>query len=889
MRAAPLLVLVACGTVASHPTAKPIGESQAPAKRAVVPPPDPTPPALRLPDDVEPLAYRVRWNVDANKTDFSGHVDIDVAIRRATDHVWLNAVGLAITAPTYTHGDQDHALDAIAARTADVVGFRFHDTLGAGGQATLHFDFTGGLTNEFAGFFHEQDTGRWYLYSQFESSFARRAVPSFDEPRWKVPWTVTLVVPVGQQAFSNTPIHEVRPHADGTSELEFEQTPPYPSYLIAIAVGPFESIDAGKVGKNQVPARIIVPAGHAAEATYAAHTTAAVVAALEDYFDMPLPLAKLDEVAVPQFFGAMENPGLVTYQSGILLAPKGGGGDDFKHQFIWISGHELAHQWFGDLVTLAWWDDLWLNESFATWMADKVGASIDPRWDAAIRNADENEKAMQADALPGARPLHREIHATSEIEGAFDAISYEKGGAVLSMFERWVGADAFRSGVRAYLAKHAKGNATADDFVAAIASMSTPEVSESFRGFLDQAGVPLVRASLRCDKGRKPVLALAQERLGDPHAPASWKVPVCARWAGAGKAKGEQCALVGASAELELDTPECPTAIDANAGAAGYYRVAYDGATRAAILAHLDQLEPAERLALAGDTAALVDLGDADLGDALALARALFAHKDAHAQLAALDLIAKSGELVDDAHRPAWKRWVIAQIGARAKKLGFAPMMGAGEVARRARERLFELDGGDAQDPAVVAIARKQADAWLSGKRTIDPDDLDLVLAIAAAGADGAFVDKLLDAAHKSKDSDELGALLGAVGAIRDPALVDRVFDAYVDGGFELRASGLLLQGVFTHAETRDRAWQVLHDRFDAVLARIPRMFGGYLALTAAAFCDDAHRKDAEDFLRPRMTKLPEGPRLLDQSLAQVDRCIALRARNADAVAKLFK
>jgi aminopeptidase N len=893
-------LLAACGVTAptsrapqpaaAHAPALPPGTSTRPDPRAVNAAPEPEPPALRLSDDVVPTSYRVRWVVDADRDAFTGHVDIDVDVRRATDHVWLNAVGLAITAPSYTQGGADRPLAAIGKRTDDVVGFRLA-AAAAPGPLTVHLDFAGksGL-NEFAGLFREIDTGRTYLYSQFESSFARRAVPSFDEPRWKTPWTVTLVVPAGQQAFSNTPVREVRPHPDGSRDVEFEPTPPLPSYLVAIAVGPFETVDAGRIGKTQVPARIVVPAGHVAETMYAARETGAVVAALEDYFDMPLPLAKLDLVAVPQFFGAMENPGLITFQSSILLAAPGHDGNDFRHQFLWIAGHELAHQWFGDLVTLAWWDDLWLNESFATWMADKVGERLDPHWDAAIRNADETEKAMQADAMPGSRPLHREIRAASDIEGSFDAIAYEKGGAVLSMFERWVGPDRFRAGVRTYLAAHARGTATAGDFLSAIAGVASPEVRDAFSGFLDQAGVPLVRVTLRCDAGAKPILALTQERLGDPAATTRWKVPMCVRWwAHAGAPAAERCALLdGATGTFELDATSCPEVVDANAGAAGYYRVAYDPALGARIIKHLAALAPAERLGLAGDTAALVDTGDLDLGRALELARALLGHRDPHAQLAAVDLIARTGALVDDAHRAAWQRWVIAQLGARARKVGFAPALGADEVSARARDRLLQVDGAVAADPQLGAEARRLADAWLSGRKMIDPDDLDLVLEVAAVRGDAALFDRISQAALRSHDADEVSALVGAIASFRDPALVERAIGLFIDGSFDLRTAGRIIEGMFAHPETQERAWAVLEARFDAAVARLPRFVAGYIALTASGFCDAAHRKDADDFLRPRVTKLAGGERSLGQALAQVDRCIALRARNADAVARWF-
>jgi aminopeptidase N len=904
---APLVLLAtSCGPAtapARHPAPTPVVAARparpAPPPAPAPPPSDPAPPALRLPDDVVPTAYRVRFDLDPDKDAFSGHVDIDVRVARATDHVWLDATGLALTAPAYTAAGAAHPMVALPRRTEDVVGFRFAGALGPG-PATLHLDFAGKAGGDFSGLFREQDGGRWYLYSQFESSFARRAVPSFDEPRWKTPWQVTVVAPAAQQVFSNTPVHRSANNADGTRTVEFEPTPPLPSYLVAVAVGPFEVVDGGTSGKGRVPTRIVVPAGHAAEAAYAARTTGAIVGALEDYFDMPLPLAKLDLVAVPSFFGAMENPGLITFSAEILLAGKGHDTEAFHHQFVWIAGHELAHQWFGDLVTLAWWDDLWLNESFATWMADKVGAALDPHWDAAVRVVDETNKAMLADTSPSARPLHREIRAAADIEGSFDAISYEKGGAVLSMFERWVGPDTFRDGVRAYLRAHAHGTATDGDFLAAIAAVATPEVTGAFAGFLDQPGVPLVHVGLRCRDREPPTLVLRQERLvpltgaARPAAPSAasvlWKVPMCVRWLGRGGGGGETCRLLaGERGELALPTRDCPAAIEANAGAAGYYRVRYEGDLQARLVKHLRALTPAERLALAADTGALVAAGDADLGATIDLARSLLATRDRHAELAAVDLVAGTGAYVDDAHRGAWRRWVIRELGARARAIGLAPAREPRAIDVRLRERLLRVVGVAAGDPRLEASARRLADAWLAGKRAIDPDDLGLVLSIAAGGGDARLFDRMLDAARREKDGDDRAALLTGLAGFRDPALIDRALRLYLDGPFPLNETGRLMQTLFARPETQDAAWAFLETNYDAVVAKLPRFVRRYVAYTAAGFCDAAHRKEADGFLRPRVTALRGGERALGQALAAVDRCIALRARNAAAVARYFK
>jgi alanyl aminopeptidase len=884
------LVLAACAPKpAPKPAAAPPTATPAAAPRA-----EPAAPGLRLPDTVVPTAYRLRIEADPAREAFTGHVDIDVRFTAAVDHVWLNAQDLAITAPAITIGGARRALTPLTAASHDTIGF----ALGArtpAGTATLHLDFTGKAPAEaMSGLFREQEAGRWYMYTQLESTFARRVFPSLDEPRHKVPWSITLVAPAGQVALSNMPAEREATLADGRREVTFATTPPLPSYLVAFAIGPFEMVDVGPVGRNQVPARIVTLAGKTAEARWAKEATPKLVAALEDYFDMPLPYAKLDQIVVPRFFGAMENPGLITYAASILVASPAQETAAFRRDFIAIGGHELAHQWFGNLVTLAWWDDTWLNESFATWMADKIGQQLDPSWDVAIRHVDEANHAMIADVSKTAAPLRRPIVAHADIEGAFDAIAYEKGGAVLSMFERWIGEDRFRAGVRAYIARHAGGTATSRDFLEALAAVSTPDTLRAFTAFLEQVGVPLVRVKLACDGA--PSVHVTQERLAGAgtSSAGTWPLPVCVRYpvSAARTAKvAERCQLVDAgSATIALpDARSCPAWVNGNAGAVGYYRVAYEGGLDERLIKALDRQAPAERIALAADTAALTELGHRDAGASLGLARVLLTRKDEHSGLAAVRLLAASRDLVDAAHRPAWQRYVRASLGARARAVGFAPMgASATTAARDARHALLAVVAIHAEEPALIAEARRLADAWLDGKGGIAAEDLSLVMSAAGRGADAALFDRLERAARASQEQRERIALLAALGNVRDPALSLRALRLLVDGPFELTESGALIGGAFGQPALEPQAWTFFKDNYAAISARLPPFARGYLVFVASNFCTEAQRKDAEAFFTPHAAGVANGTRMLAQSLESIDRCIENRARSAAAVERAF-
>ncbi|HEY1250046.1 MAG TPA: M1 family metallopeptidase, partial [Thermoanaerobaculia bacterium] len=434
--------------------------------RAAVP--DPAPPALRLPEVAEPIAYSLDLTIDPGQAGFHGAVDIDVRVKQKSDVLWLNAKELeiqkaSVSMPSLASGT---LTPRILPGGTDFVGLAFEQPLSPG-PLHLRLEFTGVMDETSTqGLFRQKDGEDWYAFTQFESTDARRAFPCFDEPAYKVAWNLTLRIPKGTSAVSNT-----LPAADteegGRRVVRFAKTPPLPSYLVAFAVGPFDYVDAGKAGAGKTPIRIVTTRGKAAQARYAAQTTGPLLERLEAYFGIPFPYAKLDQLAIPQTvtFGAMENAGLITWAESILLAPSAEETVRFQRVQASINIHEMAHQWFGDLVTLAWWDDVWLNESFATWMADRTLIEWKPEWHEDARRVEDTSRVMFTDALVSTRKIRQEIASDDDIVNAFDPISYQKGAAVIAMFESWIGEEKFRAGVHAYLVAHANGNATERDFL----------------------------------------------------------------------------------------------------------------------------------------------------------------------------------------------------------------------------------------------------------------------------------------------------------------------------------------------------------------------------------------------------------------------------------------
>jgi aminopeptidase N len=457
------------------------------------------------------------------------------------------------------------------------------------------------------------------VVSQHEDTEARNTFPCFDEPGFKVPWTLTIDAPATNVVVSNTPETSVSdvPGRAGWRRHAFARTKPLPSYLVALAVGPFDVVDGGAAGMNKTPLRYLGPKGRGADLRYAKEVTPRILELLEDYFGMPYPFEKLDSVTLPgnYSFGAMENVGLITYAQRLLLATPAQETERFKRGYVSVGAHEIAHMWFGDLVTLAWWDDVWLNEAFATWIATKTMYRFNPQWDTGESRARNRGSAIATDRLASARRVHNPVNNKEDLEGAFDSISYQKGAAVLEMFEAWLGPSEFRAGVREYLKRHAEGSATSDDFFAAIAAASGrgPDTLAAFRSFVDQSGVPLQDVELVCGKA-PPALQVSQQRLrpkGSSAENREWTTPACFRYPGTTGDGRSRCeAITNAERSIPLaDAPGCPAWVLGNAGGTGHYVVRHGPFLWKRLVKSATSLPVHEAAALLGDTQLLAESG----------------------------------------------------------------------------------------------------------------------------------------------------------------------------------------------------------------------------------------------------------------------------------------
>jgi alanyl aminopeptidase len=849
----------------------------------------------RLPDAATPLHYALHLGIDPHAERFRGEARIRVDLARSVDRLQLHARHLAIERTAAT----DAAGRAIAATSValddDRIEVRFAHALPAG-PIELAFTYAAPFGRRLEGVYKAQVGGDAYVVTQLQPLGARLAFPGFDEPRFKTPFDLSLTVPKADVAVANARL--VRTEADADHKtLTFATTRPLPTYLVAFAVGPWDVVEAPPLPAtalraSPVPLRAFGPRGSAGQLGAALRDVPGLVRFYEDYTAQPYPFDKLDLLGAPDFgAGAMENAGLIVYRDAYLLADAKAPPARLRSLFD-FSAHEIAHQWYGNLVTVPWWNDLWLNEAYATWARTKALQALRPGYSADVEALENRLQAMADDSLPGVRALRRPVRERADVEAAFDGLAYQKGAAVLAMFERWVGEDAFREGMRVYLARHAFGSGSADDLVAALAAASGQGAAfaEAMRSFLDQPGVPLVRSELACAGGQAS-LTLEQSRYLPFAAPAGekslWSVPVCTRF-GRRDASDVQCALLDAPRRSIAVEGGCPDWYLPNADARGYYRFEPAPADRAALGAALPRLSVAEQIVYADALSAAFERGALPAAAVLEAMPALAAVDAPQAATALFGRYAWIREhLADDAQRPMLDAWAARLYAPRLRALGWQPGRDEPGTAAALRTRLAEFMAMVLRDPGVRGAlrARGRAALGLDGRDRADlarvPADL-RITALKVAVQDGG--ESAMDAAQAAfaaeRDAANRHALLVAMGSTREPRLGERVRDYGMSPAVRADEMLRLYEAQMSEPENRAAAWRWLTRHFDAYRRRLPARAQTRLAETfAAGRCGEADAQEMSTFLASRSRDLAGGDRGLARALEGIRRCGALRAR----------
>ena len=875
-------------------TAEPLPPPKVAPVVVPVEPPKPEAPKVRLPAGAKPKSYELSLRVVPGEPKFKGEVTMELELDQPLTVLWLNARELTPEFAEFT------VKGAKVAAKAEAAGEHFMfvrpaTKLGAG-PVTLTIRYEGVLSDKnTAGLFQVKEGDDLYAVTQFEAIDARRAFPCFDEPGFKVPWRLTLHVKKEHLAFHNTPIEEETDEPDGMKAVRFAQTKPLPSYLVALAVGPFETVEAGAWGQNKVKLRIVAPKGKTAEAKYAATSSGPILEQLEKYFGTPYPYEKLDLLAMPVSFGAMEHPGLVTWGYRLLLVKPESDTPAHQRAFASTCAHELAHMWFGDLVTMAWWDDIWLNEAFATWMENKIVEAWKPAWDMPIERAQERGWALSADAMVTARRIRQPIVAMDDIANAFDGITYGKGAAVIGMFEAWVGPEVFQKGVRKHLEAHAWGNATAAEFLAAISKEAGKDVATPFSTFLDQAGAPRVAMELVCKKGVQPKLELNQRRqlpIGSKgEANLNWQVPLCVRYSVGGKERRACTLFTKVIGELPLEAKTCPDWVMPNDAMNGYYRSSLVGTKD---LIHLLQaadqkLSVAERVGLLDDVGAAVNAGDVSVATALTALPLALKADNRHLLGAALEIAGQlDGDLLKEELRPKYAAFIRDTFGSRALKLGLKVGPKESEDVRLSRPGLVRMVAVQGQEPTLRKQGLALAKAWLNDRKAVHPDLVGAVLGIAADTGDAELHAALLAAAKTEVDRADRGRIINALSGYRDPEVVKSHLSVALDKDLDAREGMGVLWGAAFDYRTRALAFDFLKTNWDAIVARLPEDSAGNLVWMGASACDLKTRDEVKAYFDGRSTKYLGGPREFEQAMEGIDLCIAWRARHRESAERFI-
>lgn len=838
--------------------------------------------ATQLPRVAVPSHYRIKVVPDAANLKFTGEASIDVEVKQPTKALTLNAADLSFTSASIKAAGKKKATAGTVSvdEKAQTVTVAFPKEL-APGKYSLSFVYAGIINQQANGLFaldykDGEGADKRALFTQFEAPDARRFVPSWDEPSYKATFDLSVIVPKGQMAVGNMPITSSVEQKDGTSLVTFGTSPKMSTYLLFLGMGDLERMTAMS-GPTEVG--VITGKGNVKKAQVALDAAVEILPYYNDYFGTPFPLPKLDNVAGPgqsQFFSAMENWGAIfTFERAFLVDPKSTS-EATKRRVYEIVAHEMAHQWFGDLVTMAWWDDLWLNEGFASWMATKVTDKMKPEWQTLLNRVDGREQAMALDAYVTTHPVVQHVTTVEEASQAFDSITYEKGEAVISMLESFAGEDAWRDGIRAYMKAHAYGNTVTSDLWSAVEDAGAKGLSDVAKDFTSQPGIPLVKVDNAKCEGGMTTLTLSQgefsrdARESKDSAPLSWHVPVKAQTLG-----GEVRTMV-LQGTGSITVPGC-SAYVVNAGQAGYYRSLYPAENVAALAKSFTQLPSIDQLGLLADnwqlglggyqpfarTLDLVDAVPADASDAILIALPAYVS-------APHDMFEG-----DDATQKRILAYASGKLTPILARIGYDAKDGEGAQVPLLRQSLIATLG-DMGDAAVVGEARHRFDALAANPEALDGPLKFTWLNIVAKNADQATWDKLRAMANAAPSALEKAQYFSLLGRAKDEKLTAQALDlAMTDEPGKTTSADIISSVSFDHSmQAVDFALAHLDKYMDLIdisaqTRAISRLGGGSADLVMA----DKLSAYADEHLTP------EARKTTDRAIAAVKARAATRAR----------
>jgi len=817
---------------------------------------------------VIPTHYSITLEPDLGKATFTGSVVIDVEVHEPVMEIVLNAIELDIATAEVVVGGRTMIPEVSLDEETERLTLGLDYSIPAG-PASIRISFTGILNDQLHGFYRSTFTApdgesRTIATTQFEATDARRAFPCWDEPNLKATYTVTLVVDDDLLAVSNAAEISREMLESGKVKVEFARTMKMSTYLVAFIVGDLEATDP--VDVDGTPLRIIAPPGNSNLTPFALEVGAHALRYFSEYYDIPYPGDKLDMIAIPDFaWGAMENLGCITYRETALLLDRDNATQAEMTRVADVIAHEIAHMWFGDLVTMKWWNGIWLNEAFATFAEVKCVDAFKPDWDRWLSFAASRASSQETDALAATRPIEIEVASPEEANAMFDVLTYEKGSSVLRMLEQYLGEEAFQAGVTRYLKSHAYGNTETADLWEALEAESGEPVGEIMDTWIFQGGYPQIVAE-QTDDG----VSLSQQPfrlIGDGEG--SWKVPVLYRTSD------------GTRRTLVADEPvaiEAQGGVIINAGGEGYYRVTYDAELLPTVMDSFSDLEGTERFAVVSDAAANLLRGDMTGKEYLALVGMLSDEDELDVWQIGLSGLAELNRVISSDDRPGLQSFVRNLVGPKVGELGWTVGADESDRMRATRGLLIRSMGTLGSDEETIVSAR----SIFKDEGDVDAEIANAALAIVAAHGDASTFDELIALSEAADSPQATVKYLKAATQVPVPAAAAKMFKMVIDGDIRSQDSFWVLALLLGQRENGPFVWSLIRENWDATLAVLPPQAGRRILDLVQYRSEPEVARSIHEWFQDHT--ISGGEKFIQQRLEMLDVRVALREREAEAL-----
>ena len=833
--------------------------------------------AQRLSGTVLPDRYALWFAPDLAKATFRGRAAIGVQLKSPATAITLHAAELDFVEATIDSGGTAQAARVTFDAKAETATLTVAREVPAG-AATIRITYNGILNDKLRGFYLSKANGRSYAVTQMEATDARRAFPSFDEPIYKATFEVSLMIDQGDTAISNgAQVSDAPGPEAGKHTVTFAATPKMSTYLVAMIVGDFVCRSGSA---DATPIRVCSTPDKLALTGFALEAAQQQLAFYNDYFGIRYPFGKLDILAIPDFAaGAMENVGAITFRERLLLVDQERASLGVRKNVASVISHEIAHQWFGNLVTMKWWDDIWLNEGFATWIASRPLAAWRPEWKVELDDAADTQSALGLDALRSTRAIRIHVETPDEINEVFDGIAYEKTAGVLRMIEGFVGQEAFRTGISSYLKKFAYGNAAGEDFWTEMTRVTSRPIDRILQSYVEQPGVPVLSVETKCT-GTSNDINLAQARfVGTPGASApqqTWTVPVCFK-----STDGQPRCEVPDRPKQTFTANGCAN-VFANAEGRGYYFTEYTPPGVRALAGSVKGLKPVERISLLGDEWAMVRSGRHDIGVYLDLAASLAGDETAAITDAIASRIGFTLEyLVPTAQRARYEAWIRARFGPALTALGVPGSASDSDERQSRRAELLNLVALGGNDAALQARAKELAAQYMANPMSLPGTLAPTVLRIAAASGDAALYDRYVAQLEKlGGQPEEYYRFFNALPAFSDPALVQRTLKFAVSPAVRTQDTGQLIAGLLGQPRSRDAAWAFVQAEWPTLMKKLGTFQGipGIIGALGSFCMRDTAAQVRQFFMK---NPVPSAERTLQQAIERIENCAALVERQS--------